>query len=520
MAATAVSKIDFLTTIPFDSPSAIERALTDPVIARQVTDIMQSRYATINVAQIMEQLTLVGKLLQGAYAGSKGFDSCAPIAGVLLDYQVLIKHASVACTTFERSSIAALKMHATAKRTALKVEPSELHKPLKYLGQCAALAKKMSEAALELAGEAGNLGLQSKAAIQQVLNDQKITGEQKKAVNDRLIEFEAKQAQLKSLNDDLAKQIEEIQKSEREAAKLAEGASTGAFLLSTLSFGIAGGMTGGIPGAAIGVGIGIIGGILESSGGGDGKGSEGLASSVVEKAFHALTDNQQSMKRIEEQLAKDQAQLEQAKGNPQDLDKVPKLAQQIEEVQKQLNDKRKAVEASTAFLKDAQKVQSERANQLEQLRRLAVQQKADLESKRREIKGDLAATLTRISMTRADGNFLQQSVASLELAAKSLGQTHTTFLNTHKFWKNIEGHCNELENIGEAKLAVDCNFKDEFLDSLQQSALSWLALANINYIANQSLTIVDAGVDAIVSNLPSLEETSALIDEAQKLLDS
>ena len=69
-----------------------------------------------------------------------------------------------------------------------------------------------------------------------------------------------------------------------------------------------------------------------------------------------------------------------------------------------------------------------------------------------------------------------------------------------------------VEGTLDAEIArMDSQMKTEFINSLQSSGLSWLALGKINRTANLTMRKVNNGIDGIMNNLPTKSEAATLI---------
>ena len=98
----------------------------------------------------MEDLSLVGTLLQLVYATSKEFQTAGKVLLEILlrNYQPLVNDSALAAGTFLQSSLQALTFHANAIRLAQKPSApgvNNLQLAMKMIGQCQKMAHVMAE---------------------------------------------------------------------------------------------------------------------------------------------------------------------------------------------------------------------------------------------------------------------------------------------------------------------------------------------------------------------------------------
>ncbi|KAM9940812.1 hypothetical protein ACTFIT_007327 [Dictyostelium discoideum] len=110
-----------------------------------------------------------------------------------------------------------------------------------------------------------------------------------------------------------------------------------------------------------------------------------------------------------------------------------------------------------------------------------------------------------------------------------MGRVRTNFENTRLFWLQVKAQCDSLSDIGNIKdlaeiAELSVIYQTDFTNQTKSSGLNWLALAQINFVASNTITGVKKNFDEVMSNLPGKAEAEAIVkaccDEIEKTLDS
>ena len=88
-----------------------------------------------------------------------------------------------------------------------------------------------------------------------------------------------------------------------------------------------------------------------------------------------------------------------------------------------------------------------------------------------------------------------------EVLIKSLGMVNTPFEHLKQFWNSVKNHCKATTDVSLMKQLNDPDLKDEFIDELKMSGLSWLTLGKINYSAQLSISNVDSNILTSLQNV-------------------
>lgn len=118
--------------------------------------------------------------------------------------------------------------------------------------------------------------------------------------------------------------------------------------------------------------------------------------------------------------------------------------------------------------------------------------------------GERAEAVERLKGTMAQNNSLGQVLASLDVDIKALGRIKTVFEDTREYWATVQGHCDDLADVGELEMLQDMD--EEFAEAIARSWYSWLVLGKTNYTAVRTMQSVMHKVDGIMNDLPTTQE--------------
>ena len=189
-------------------------------------------YNSINVSVTMKNLGGVGKILQVAYAGSKGFTCSESIIEILSKYQRMIKNSFIATASFTDASLSALKCH---KLALMMAEKNKLDTALKMLEKCSLIANKMANESEKLTNEADTLCQLCEKALLTAQKDENLSTDEKNKISKMIYDSNSKEAELKQITTDLYKQISEYNEKIAEIAKQSNKERQKEFALKLIS---------------------------------------------------------------------------------------------------------------------------------------------------------------------------------------------------------------------------------------------------------------------------------------------
>ncbi|KAN0008724.1 hypothetical protein ACTFIU_009453 [Dictyostelium citrinum] len=124
---------------------------------------------------------------------------------------------------------------------------------------------------------------------------------------------------------------------------------------------------------------------------------------------------------------------------------------------------------------------------------------------------DLAQNVVQLKNLTVEKNYLEVSIKSLEITIKTMAQCDAL------------SDISNIQDLAEIYKLGDW-FQIDFLNQIKQSGLNWLSLAQINFVASNTITGVKKNFDDIMSNLPNKSEAEAIVkvccDEIEKTLDN
>ncbi len=489
----------------FKSSTDIQQILQNRAVSAKV-ELIGRNYYQINFSQAMEDLSLVGTLLQLVYATSKEFQTAGKVLEILLNYQPLVNDSALAAGTFLQSSLQALTFHANAIRLAQKPSApgvNNLQLAMKMIGQCQKMAHVMAEQTNTLVEQARALVEKSTNAAVSAQNERHLTVEEKQKMKQRLDDLEAKKAALKSRTQDLAEEIASEKKKEESAAEEAKKEQRKAFWLSLASTAISTAMK------PLAEPMCAVADIL--------KGFAGKDKAV--KIFEGIQENrkqkQEYIKQQELELVSKKLELKRL--NPESVE-GQKVEEEIALIQEILRQHQEEIHTLDNSLREiAQTFNKQAVTFLEQeIRHAAL--RADLEKERREANADLAASVSRLVNATDDMGDLDKAIEALDMTIKTLGRVVDVFENARLFWSGVEKHCKSLTDISALEIWVEANLEDEFAGAITESAFQWLALANINLFAVNAIEGPRNTISGIIKNLPTREEVPALIHSLKPLV--
>lgn len=136
--------------------------------------------------------------------------------------------------------------------------------------------------------------------------------------------------------------------------------------------------------------------------------------------------------------------------------------------------------------------------------------RVEFQKEQLEANSKLQESLTLLKGTSIKKCDLQTSIVALEITVQTLGKIRNVFENVRIFWSGVKEHCKTLANVEDVIDMLDID-EDMGKAEIQQSALGWLALANVNQLASKSMSAVAKGVAEHMEDLPVASSAPKLI---------
>ncbi|KAM9983576.1 hypothetical protein ACTFIY_000305 [Dictyostelium cf. discoideum] len=155
--------------------------------------------------------------------------------------------------------------------------------------------------------------------------------------------------------------------------------------------------------------------------------------------------------------------------------------------------------------------------------------KSEYQDLQRKSNADLTQNVVQLKNLAVEKNYLEVSIKSLEITIKTMGKVRTIFENTRLFWLQVKAQCDSLSDVSNIKdlaeiAELSVKYQTDFTNQIKSSGLNWLALAQINFVASNTITAVKKNFDEVMSNLPGKAEAEAIVkaccDEIEKTLDN
>ncbi|KAM9961408.1 hypothetical protein ACTFIR_004253 [Dictyostelium discoideum] len=533
--STEVVPIDYI-TVPVkvweDIPKAIQ---CSPNVTVAVNSNLKL-YASISVSDAMKSLATVGDLLKVANAAAHGFPCSVPIIAILSDYQSLVNDTVNTCSTFVFNCIGAINQHALALRIAADF-------PQKAMGLIGKTAEKASEMALQsqkLVDFAKKLVDKSTEALTMATGDQKDTMAAEREVIKKQGDLEAQASKLQSEIADLKEQVAEFKELAEKASKeAAEQRKIGMILqivgaITKPLAQLAGPIISAVSGAGVADGAGKILGTIAS---GKTEGEEPKKDEPKEpKTDDATAEFKDKKKKLEKKEDEKTKELEEKKAELKKVEAEPdseEKKQKKEKLEKEINEIKDALkelgESVSNVVNEIANEYKARAAKSEDKEAAYMKLKSEYQDLQRKSNSDLAQNVVQLKNLAVEKNYLEVSIKSLEITIKTMGKVRTIFENTRLFWLQVKAQCDSLSDIGNIKdlaeiAELSVKYQTDFTNQIKSSGLNWLALAQINFVASNTITGVKKNFDEVMSNLPGKAEAEAIVkaccDEIEKTLDN
>lgn len=404
------------------------------------------------------------------------------------------------------TSLKSLTYHVTALKLA---QQGKLKEAVTFLAQCGKLADKMVEESDKLVSASKILCEKSAEAFELAIGDKTVSAQQKETIRKSMQEFQAQEASLKQKTHDLTKAVAEEQEKEQKATTQAERAQMISNVTSIISV-FAGPVMAVIsPLSAVATAVGTAFKKGEKSEDNDDK-----LKSFLDKASTAKTELAKDLEETQVQLASKEEELKQKEESKEKVDtlEINKLKIEIAELKVKISIKQESLKKHEL---DLQKLQSnfdkQATNAMERADKIA-DRRAALQKELRSASADLAASISQLQNANAKSDSLSTAITSLALSVKTLGRIQKVFENTRKFWSSVKNHCDSLTTNTELLTIIADLGEEDFVNTIKDSGLSWLALSKITKMAHVSIQGAEIKSDKLMTNLP-VDPSSAQIDE-------
>ncbi|KAN0043317.1 hypothetical protein ACTA71_010965 [Dictyostelium dimigraforme] len=436
----------------------------------------QSSYTTISIPDIMEKLMIGGDLLKVSIAASYGFPCNKNILAITLDYQSFIKESYKSCSVFVMKSIEAIQLI----KDGLDEAENDLDYSIDLIMTTCEMANEMEQIANQMSHLAGNLVKKSTEALLSA-ND-----------NREDVLNEEKEKKLESEIGSIGSSINEFHNKANQAAEEAERERNS--LLNYIKV--------------------VVKAIVPW-----GHGDEGSKNNGGIFPNDPTCENKKSERdNKKNELKSKKERLENMGNDPNSKVEKEKIKEEIETIKKEikdLNESIKQLEDSGAKLRQAISSNGDKETQF-------LMMKAHYQDLQRKSKSELAGKVQMLESLVEQSNDLQVSVTCLDITVKTLGHIKTNFDNTSVFWSQVKNQCEKLFNKKRIELALKTENmetkKRRFIEQVSKSGLDWLSIAHMNFNALDSMKLVDNGIDNIISNLPTREESKIMVKECCKKL--
>ncbi|KAM9984786.1 hypothetical protein ACTFIY_009216 [Dictyostelium cf. discoideum] len=519
-----------------DIPKAVQ---SSPKVTVAVENNLKL-YASISVSDAMQSLATVGELLKVANAAANGHSCSKPIIKILAEYQSLVNDTVSTCSLFVFNCIASLKQHELALRLAEK-QPL---KALSIMSKTAEKAKEMAEKSQQLVNMSKVLVDQSTEALEMATGDKNDEIVKENEIIKKQGELEAQAAKLRTEVEDLKRQAEEFKQLADNASKEAAEQRKSAMILQVVSavttplVQLAGPIISSVSGAGVIDGtskiLNVVGNAISGESTATKKQDETEKPTTKTESVSAsseIKDKKIKLEKQEEEKTKElqekKAELKKVEAEPESdskKEKKEKLEKSIKEIDQQLEKLGKLLSDTINEIANQYK---ERAAKSEDKEASYLKLKSQYQDLQRKSNADLAQNVVQLKNLSIQKNSLEVSIKSLEITIKTMGKVRTIFENTRLFWLQVKGQCEALSDVSNMKdLAdaadIDDEFKIDFTNEIKSSGLNWLALAQINFTASNTIIGIKKNFDEVMNNLPGRSEAEAIVkascDEIQKIL--
>ena len=463
-----------------------------------------SRYATIDIAKTMNDIKIVGSLLSLAYAASKGSQCSGMILSMKSDFQTLLKDSSIAATAFMNTSLKALSLHVLILSLA---NQGKLKEATKALATCSKLAATLVTESDKLAKESKKICDESRAALNAASADEKTSNEERKAIQQSIANHEAEEAKLAQKTTDLTSHIAELQKKEEAISKEIQRTALIGNVTAVLSVFVQPIIAAMSPGAAVVTAVGMA--LKSQVGSKDGQSESNPLSGILQKLVQDKANLASSLEELKVNLATKEEQRK-SKTNSQDIATLDSEIAGIKASILHKEEQLKKQEIELGKLQDRFDEQTKTARQREAL---IEKEKAELQREFREANANLKAKVTELQHLHQNENNLATTILSLEISIKMLGRIKTVFENTRIFWIGVQKQCEDLEDTSDMEMMALSDLTSMFVNRVEDSGFSWLALAKISLTASASMKIADKEFDKVMNNIPTREEALRKVKE-------
>ncbi|KAN0033773.1 hypothetical protein ACTFIV_000241 [Dictyostelium citrinum] len=495
-------------------------------------------YASISVSDAMKSLATVGDLLKVANAAAHGFPCSISIIAILSNYQSLVNDTVHTCSTFVFNCIAAINQH----ELALRIAADFPQKAMALISKTAEKAKQMAEQSQKLVDFAKKLVDQSTNALVLATGDKNDAIESEREAIKKKGELEAQSAKLQSEIVDLKEQVAELKELAEMASKeAAEQRKLGMILQVVGSVTkplveLAGPLVMAASGAGISYGANKI---LQKFGNGVDRVISSKNEDPKKKKNDRPTDDataefKNKKNKLEKQEDEKTKELESKKAELKMVETEPdsqEKKQKQEKLEKETNEIKDALkklrESISNVVNEISNEYKARAAKSEDKEVEYMKLKSQYQDLQRKSNAELAQNVVQLKNLTVEKNYLEVLIKSLEITIKTMGKVRTIFENTRLFWLQVKTQCDALSDISNIQDLAEISelgdwFQIDFLNQIKQSGLNWLALAQINFVASNTITGVKKNFDDIMSNLPNKSEAEAIVkvccDEIEKTL--
>jgi len=464
-------------------------------------------------------------LLQLALTAAGNQPCSVHILEALSRYQSLISDSTVTCGVFINNSMRALELHKNATKT-LKItsNPAMVNRAFGMLKQTTDLACEMANNAKILSEKTDILRHIAETALVEAQRDSTRNEAEKAKIENDLNDLRASQASLNSLVASLEQDSEEVQSQLSKKLKDAESLRNKEFALKLL---------GTVTQTVATIATGPLGALMtmgqrqQSEAKESGNNASGPETSASEEVTARV--EKEKLKCDIESMAQ---RLEVLKKSPE----TPDLKAQIDDLESKKAEKEKEYRQLPVENKLA-RLYGERADTLEgQIDKLE-SVKYEIKKNLREQKAGLAKNLEIMGTMKQTMTTVQQAIFNLSFCVRALGIVKTAFDQAYVFWSTLQKQCSAISNMSAdfefanaslVEVGLEPNEMNEFkamaIDSIFNSALSWLITCSVCLEASQAVVSASNKTNEIMCSLPteqaSSEKLNGLINQLKENLSA
>lgn len=460
-----------------------------PGIIKEGKEILRD----MQIESIIQNLENVARLMFVAYNALGGTMVQSKMSGLQKKYLELIDDSEQAIITFEDRSQEICAFVARAYGWLLKGKEKMA---LSQFERCAEAAEEMALKAETLAGGFKELGGQAEQVLESTQDESTLQYKKMDEIQKQMEQYNANLAGLKSMQEELDKNVEDINKIYQEAKKK----ENAAFELKKgmeIANAVAGCLKAIIPSVSSMQGnmsqesSRIIQGIQEKLSSQEKEKTE--LASKRKAAEQELKRLQQEQEELEKEIADIRQQIEAKESNTVQTEEEKEealkgLRSELGDREEKLNEKKEKISQEETVLKEAEKQLTQLEDGIDKLNQQlnecvqqckddyaraeeaaerALEKKLEMEKQRRETLASIQEFTVLIQSGVRQKNVAETAVKTLQVAIQCIKQVVVALLTAAKFWNSMKDYCKNLAKSQVIKDIEDMN-NDENKVSMEE----------------------------------------------------